>query len=165
MAHSPEENSSDTKEEEDLIMDDDDVTVETATLTTKTDFIEAKMTEQTLRYEIPYHKGGASTEDFQMHTKLLIALTEIFSDNVLRVSNNHNTLVESFEEEKWMDEKYYTGHFTIHDDARQRKTVVIHRVQSTKSITQLKNDPIVLALLKRVIHSFVLTFGKRTRSF
>ncbi len=42
MAHSPEENSSDTKEEEDLIMDDDDVTVETATLTTKTDFIEAE---------------------------------------------------------------------------------------------------------------------------
>jgi hypothetical protein len=149
MAHSPEENSSDTKEEEDLIMDDDDVTVETATLTTKTDFIEAEMTEQTFRYEIPYRKGKASSEDFQMHTKLLIALTETFSDNVLRVFNNHNTRVNSFEEEKWMDEKYYKGHFTIHDDARQRKTVVIHRVQSTKSITQLKNDPIVLALLKK----------------
>jgi hypothetical protein len=130
-------------------MDDDDVTIGTETPTHKNDFIEAEMTEINIRYEIPFRKGNSALDDFQQHVKLLIAITKTFDKSDIRIYDNKNTRVKSFEEPKWLNKEYYEAHFTIHVEEAQRKTVMVHRVMSKKTISDIKNDPTVGKHLKK----------------
>jgi hypothetical protein len=149
MADDNDANVNDTTNPDDTTMFDDDITVNTSTTKTTTNFFEHEMTEQTLRYEIPYRDGTPSPKDFEFHTNLLIALTETFDSTVLRVYTNNNERVIDFGEEKWMDSDYHNKHFKHHDDASQRKSIISHRIRSTKTISMLKNDPTILDLLKK----------------
>jgi hypothetical protein len=130
-------------------MDDDDETVGAETPTTKIDFIEAEMTDLLLRYEIPYHNGNSDPTGFKQHVQLLIALTKAFNKSHLRVYDNSNQRVKSFDAPKWTNHKYYADHFTAHDDPSQRKTIIVHRVMSKQSIPTMKNNPSIIKVLKQ----------------
>ncbi len=94
MADSSNEKDNVTEEADEAMIDDDDKTVETETVTTKTDFIEQEMTEHTIRYEIPFHKGQASKDDFQSHTKLLIKMSKAFDSTELRFVDNKTSALK-----------------------------------------------------------------------
>jgi hypothetical protein len=133
----------------DTAMEDDDVTIVAETTTTKMDFIEAEMTDLNLRYEIPYRKGSKDDNDYELHIQLLIALTTAFNKMTLRIYDNQNQRVKSFSDAKWQNKDYYDTHFNTHEDISQRKTVIVHRVMSKKTISVLKNDPNTIKHLKR----------------
>ena len=120
--------------------DDDDVTIVAEKPVKNNDFIESEMTDLTIRYEIPFKQGKESSNDFQLHVKLLIAITTSFDHATARIYDNKNNRVKSFTEVKWMDKDYYSEHFTLHVEKQQRKTVIAHRIMSTKSVTALKNE-------------------------
>ncbi len=148
MADSSNEKDNVTEEADEAMIDDDDKTVETETVTTKTDFIEQEMTEHTIRYEIPFHKGQASKDDFQSHTKLLIKMSEAFDSTELQFVDNKNQRIKDFDDPKWLDLDYYKSHFTIHHDEAQRRTVMVHRIRSKLSIAGIKGETTVLTFLK-----------------
>ena len=148
MADSSNEKDNVTEEADEAMIDDDDKTVETETVTTKTDFIEQEMTEHTIRYEIPFHKGQASKDDFQSHTKLLIKMSEAFDSTELRFVDNKNQRIKDFDDPKWLDLDYYKSHFMIHHDEAQRRTVMVHRIRSKLSIAGIKGETTVLTFLK-----------------
>jgi hypothetical protein len=151
MAPSSKKNSKEPKNSEDLIMDDDDTTVVAETQATKMDFIEAEMMDLYLRYEIPYRNGTPDpNKDFKQHVHLLIAMTTAFDKLQLRIYDNQNERVKSFKEKKWMNKDYFEDHFTLHDNSSQRKTIIVHRVRSKKSISAMKNDPSVTQHLKSI---------------
>jgi hypothetical protein len=149
MAASSSKNSKDTGTHNDTTMDDDDVTVNTEKPTNKTDFIEAEMTDLNIRYEIPFRKGQSNDEDYKQHVKLLIAITTNFDKSMIRIYDNKNIRVKSFEEPKWQNKEYFEDHFTIHVAETQRKTVIVHRVMSKKTIADIKNEPSVSKHLKK----------------
>ena len=128
--------------------DEDDVTVVTTTGATKTDFIAAEMTELHIRYEINDRKGKADVKALQHHIKLLIALTDAFDSSTLRVFDNKNNRIKTFHEPKWLDSEYHQDHFQAHHANTQRKTVIVHRILSSKPLALLKSDPSVLQHLK-----------------
>jgi hypothetical protein len=43
-----------------------------------------------------------------------------------------------------LDEENYDDHFKLHVEERQCKLLIAHGVMSTKSITEIKGDPITL---------------------
>jgi myo-inositol-hexaphosphate 3-phosphohydrolase len=133
-----------------LIMDNDDTTVVAETQATKRmDFIEAKMMDLHLRYDIPCRNSTSDpNKDFQQHVHLLIALTMSFDKSQLRVYDNQNMRVKIFKEKKWTNKDYFEDHFTLHDNSSQRKTIIVHRVRSKKSISTMKNNPSVIQHLK-----------------
>jgi hypothetical protein len=130
-------------------MIDDDATVLAETPSTKTDFFEEEMMDLTIRYEIPYRNGKSHGDDFKLHVQLLEAMTTIFDKNSLRIYNNKNERVKTLSARKWLNKEYYMDHFNIHDTPSQRKTVIIHRIMSRKSISDIKHEPTVIQLLKK----------------
>jgi hypothetical protein len=148
MASSDDEDRNDTGQEEDITIDDDDITVQTATTHTKIDFIGEEMTEYTIRYEIPYKKGQANKTDYKKHVSLLIIMEKAFDQTELRIIDNKNQRVKSFEDAKWMDNAYYNSHFTVNQDEGQRKTVIVHRIRSKDAISGLKGESTVITYLK-----------------
>jgi hypothetical protein len=149
MAPSSNKNRKETKNAEDTEMDNDNATVEAETPTTKIDFLEAEMMDLMLRYEIPYRNGSAEPENFKQHVNLLIALTKAFDKSSLRIYNNKNERVKSFDLPKWRNKEYFEDHFTLYDDPSQRKTLLVHRVMSKNTISTMKNDPKVITHLKQ----------------
>lgn len=149
MASHPMKNSKEVVPTDDTTMDDDDITVVTATPTAKTDFIEAEMMDLLLRYEIPFTTGHPQDDDFKNHVQLLIAITKTFDKSNIRIYDNKNTRVKSFAEQKWMNKEYFNDHFTMHIERSQRKTILVHRIMTTKSISTIKNDPTVMQHLKQ----------------
>ena len=125
----------------DTALDDDDVMIEAEKPPKKNGFIEAEMTDITIRFEIPFLKGQHNGEDYKRHVHLLISLTNAFDNSTVRIYDNKNTRIKSFTEPKWLNQEYYAEHFTIHVDEKQRKTVIAHRVVSTKTISVMKNEP------------------------
>ena len=148
MAPSPEENSKEAEAQSNSLMDDDDVTVVTETPTSKTDFIEAEMTDQLLRYEIPFTNGHPTEDAFKLHVQLLIAITKAYDKSIVRIYDNTNTRVKSINEKQWLDKKYFENHFTLHVEESQRKTIIVHRIMSKKSVSTIKNDASVMKHLK-----------------
>jgi hypothetical protein len=149
MADSPDANAVEAEPSDDTMLEHDDITVVTATTTTKKDFIAEEMIESIIRYEIPYRHGHASDDDFQLHAKLLKVLTTVYDDTDLRIYDNKSNRVRDFAEEKWLDKPYHASHFNYYDDTAHRKTVIAHRIRSKKPITTLKGDPQIIAFLKK----------------
>jgi hypothetical protein len=81
---------------------------------------------------------------------LLIAITQAFDKSTLRIFDNKNNRVKSFSEPKWQNQEYYHDHFTTHDAVGQRKTLVVHRIMTKKTISGIKNDPNVSKHLKKL---------------
>jgi hypothetical protein len=148
MAASAEEDPNDMETPPDTTMENDDVTVQTETINPKIDYIGDEMTEYTLRYEIPYNKGQANKNDFKKHVTLLTTLTKAFDKTELRIVDNKNKRVKSFEEAKWKDREYYNSHFKVNLDENQRKTVIVHRIRSKEPISGIKGESTVLTFLK-----------------
>jgi hypothetical protein len=148
MAETLNANPTEVENTIDTTMDDDDATVATTTTGTKTDFIEEEMEEQGLRFEIPYRKGQANSDDIKLHAQLLHILTTAYDDTELRIFNNKNKKIKNFQEKKWEDKNYHKTHFGTHVDKVQRKTVIAHRIHAQKSISSLKGEPTVIAFLK-----------------
>jgi hypothetical protein len=149
MAPSSKKNTKEPKQSDDKMNDDDEETVCAETKATKMDFIEAEMMDLHLRYEIPYINGKSHPDnDFKQHVKLLLVMTTAFDKLNLRIYDNQNERVKSLHESKWSNREYFESRFTIHDDAAQRKTLIVHRVRSKKSVTTMKNDPTVTQHLK-----------------
>jgi hypothetical protein len=148
MAPSPPKNPDDTTNPEDAIMHDDDETVVAETPPTKIDFIEQEMTDINIRYEIPYRKGTANADDFKQHVQLLIAITTAYDKSTIRIYDNQNNRIRSFNEPKWNNKEYFEDHFTIHDETSQRKSVIVHRMMTKKTISEIKNEPTILQHLK-----------------
>jgi hypothetical protein len=73
-----------------MMMDDDDATVVTKTPTTKTDFIEAKMMDLNIRYEINHHKGHSTDDDYKWHIEFLCVITKASDKSNLRIYDNKN---------------------------------------------------------------------------
>ena len=149
MAPSPQRNPKEGDPSDDLLMADDDATVAAETPTTKTDYIAAEMKDINIRYEIPHRHGQAHSDDYKQHVKLLIALTKSFDKSTIRIYDNKNNRVKSFSEKKWMDKEYYDEHFTLHDEPRQRKSIVAHRILTRKTLTDLKSESNVHQQLKK----------------
>jgi hypothetical protein len=149
MATSSDKNPSERKDPEEDCMIDDDETVIAETQATTNDFIEEEMTDLKVRYEIPHRNGKSHGDDFKLHVQLLEAITKIFDKNTVRIYDNKNVRVKSFSERKWLNKEYYEDHFNIHDEKGQRNTVIIHRIMSRKSISDIKHEPAVIALLKK----------------
>jgi hypothetical protein len=148
MAPSSETNPDDTGKPEDETMIDDDVTVTAETPTSKFDFIEAEMTDLNIRYEIPFRKGQANDDDFKLYVKILHAITTAFDKSTVRIYDNENARIRSFKEPKWQDKDYFDDHFKIHVVPSQRKSVIVHRIMTKKTISEIKNEPSVIQLLK-----------------
>jgi hypothetical protein len=137
------ENANDSEQE------NDDITVNTATTATKTDFIEQEMEESILRFEIPYRNGHASNEDFKLHSKLLQLLLKAYDDTELRIYDNRNQRISEVAGDKWFDQEYHESHFKTYDDDLHRKTCIAHRILAKKPLAQLKREPTILAFLKK----------------
>jgi hypothetical protein len=149
MVRSSKKNSKETQNGNDITMGDDDKTVVTEMLSTKIDYIEAEMTDLLLRYEIPYRNGKSDPNDYKLHVQLLTALAKALDKSHLRVYDNQNQRVKSFDAPKWVNHEYHADHFTTHDDPSQRKTIIVHSVMSKQSISAMKNDPSVIKLLEQ----------------
>jgi hypothetical protein len=149
MADSSDENAKEVDPLMDLDTENDDITVVTATTTTKTDFIAQEMDDSIIRYEIPYRNGHANDDDFKLHSQLLQVLTKVYDDTELRIYDNKSNRIKEFTGEKWMDQSYHGSHFNYYDDTVHRKTVIAHRILSQKPIASLKGDSKVLAFLKK----------------
>jgi hypothetical protein len=149
MAPSPDKNPKETDLTEDTTMDDDDKTVVAESNASKTDFIEAEMMDLNVRYEISFRNGHSNDDDFKLHVKLLLAMTQAFDKSTLRIYNNKNKRVKSFAEPKWQDKEYFNDHFTIHTVESQRKTLIVHRIMTNKSISAIKTDTAVIKHLKK----------------
>jgi hypothetical protein len=106
------------------------------------------MTEHTICYEIPYRKGQANKYDFKLHMQLMVTLTKAFDSTELRITDNKNKHIESFEEPKWLDTECFQSHFTVHLHEKQCKTVIAHCIQSKGSIPNLQGESSVIAFLK-----------------
>jgi hypothetical protein len=148
MADSNDMNATELSTVDTIMTGDDDQTVITSPGATKTNFIAAKMTDLHLRYKIPYRNGKPDTNAYQLHVKFLIAFTDNFDSSTIRVFDNKNNRIKTFHEPKWMNKEYYNNHFKLHNAEAQHKTVIVHRILSTKPISGLKSDPQVLKHLK-----------------
>jgi hypothetical protein len=149
MAPSSDENACEPKDPPDETMIDDDATVMAETPSTKTDFFEEEMMDLKVRYEIPYRNGKSHGDEFKLHVQLLEAMTTLFDKNILRIYDNKNERVKNMSAKKWSNKEYYKDHFNIHEEPSQRKTVIIHRIMSKKSISDIKHEPSVIQLLKK----------------
>ena len=118
--------------------EDNDITIEAEKPTKKNDFIEAEMTDFNICYGMPYLKGHRNSDDYKCHIHLLISLTTAFDNSTMHIYDNKNNRVKSFTEPKWLDQEYYEEHFRLHDDEQQRKTVIVHRVKFTLTISAMK---------------------------
>jgi hypothetical protein len=148
MVTSDDANPDDTKYFHSTMTDEDDATVHTTTTATKTDYIAEEMTEHTIRYEIPFSKGQANKNDYKQHVKLLRILSDAFDTTELRIIDNKNKRVKSFNEPKWMDSEYFKSHFNVHLDVNQRKTVIVHQIWAKEAIAGIKGEASVIAFLK-----------------
>jgi hypothetical protein len=149
MASSIDENPKETQNSDEIMIDEDDVTVVSGTKTTETDYIEQEMNETVLRFEIPYRNGQADDADTKLHAQLLQLLTTAYDETELRIFNNKNKRITDFQEEKWQNNEYYKSHFGTHVDTSGRKTVVAHRIRSTKNIGTIKGEPTIIRFLKQ----------------
>jgi hypothetical protein len=149
MASHNEENPTETQNPDEIMIDEDDVTVVSGTKTTETDYIEQEMNETVLRFEIPYRNGHTDAADTNLHAQLLQLLTTMYDKTELLIFNNKNKRIKDFQEEKWKNSDYYNSHFGVHDDTSGRKTVVAHRICSTKNIGTLKGEPTIIRFLKQ----------------
>ncbi len=148
MALSTKKNSADTGKPEDETMLDDDVTVSAETPASKTDFIEEEMNDNNIRYKIPFRKGSANEDDFKLYVKLLIVITTAFDKSSVRIYDNNNNRIRNFKEPKWQNQEYFKDHFHIHVETNQRKYVIVHRIMTKKTISEIKNEPTVIQQLK-----------------
>jgi hypothetical protein len=148
MARSTKKNSDDTGKPEDETMLDDDVTVSAETPASKTDFIEEEMNDINIRYEIPFRKGSANEDDFKLYVKLLIVITTAFDKSSVRIYDNNNNRIRNFKEPKWQNQEYFKDHFHVHVETNQRKSVIVHRIMTKKTISEIKNEPTVIQQLK-----------------
>lgn len=102
---------------------------------------------------MPYRQGHSDhQDDFKLHVQLLLTITQAFDKSTLHIyDNKNNNCVKSFAEPKWLNKEYYHDHFITHDAVGQCKTLVAHRIMTKKTISGIKNDPILSKHLKKSI--------------
>jgi hypothetical protein len=142
MADSPEENTTVTKNPDDIVMEGDDSSTQTAPTGTKTDYIAKELIKE---LTLPFKLVVKKKEDFQLtmirHIEVMRAFSDCGKMSESIIYDNKNQKVTNFRDQKWKDVDYYKSHFTIHTGNKKlgMSFYVIHRIQTNMSVSTIKS--------------------------